>query len=84
MSGLRYHAGLVMNSLQIEFREVKGSKLIAQGAYVSEWIGCEGGSLRPAVHGQGEPIRGIDGTAKEDLTSLRLYHRIDSFVFAVM
>jgi hypothetical protein len=63
-----------MNSLQLEFREVEGQKLLAKDAYVSEWIGCEGGSLKPAVHGQGEPIRGIDGTSEKDLTSLRLYH----------
>jgi hypothetical protein len=74
ISGLHYHAGLVMNSLQLEFRQVRGSQLVAEGAYISERIGCNGGSPKPAMHGKGEPIRGIDGTAKEDLTSLRLYH----------
>ena len=74
VSGLHYHAGLVMNSLQLEFREVRRSQLVAEGAYISEKIGCKGGSPKPAMHGKGEPIRGIDGTAKEDLTSLRLYH----------
>jgi hypothetical protein len=74
VSGMRYHAGLVINSLQLEFREVSGQRLIAEGAYASERVGCEGGSQQPAIHGGSEPIRGIDGTAREDLTSLRLYH----------
>jgi hypothetical protein len=74
ISGLHYHAGLVMNSLQLEFREVRGSQLVDEGAYISERIGCKGGSPMPAMHGKGEPIRGIDGTAEKDLTSLRLHH----------
>lgn len=74
VSGLHYHAGLVMNSLQLEFREVKGSQLAAEGAYISEKIGCLGGSPKPPMHGKGEPIRGIDGTAQKDLTALRIHH----------
>ena len=74
ISGLRYYAGLVVNSVQVEFREVSGQRLIAEGAYASLLIGCEGGSLQPVLHGKGEPIRGIDGTGGRDLTSLRLYY----------
>jgi hypothetical protein len=72
VSAMRYNAGLVMNALQLEFRQVSGQRMVSEGAYASEWIGCEGGDAFPPIDGQGEPLVGLDGTAKDDLLGLRL------------
>jgi predicted Zn finger-like uncharacterized protein len=75
VSSVQIQSGLAMNALQVEFRQVKDQAMVAEGAYKSEWVGCEGGGLQPLLDGQGQPIVGLDGTLDKgkDLTSLRLY-----------
>lgn len=73
VSGLRYQSGLAMNALYLEYRQVQGQAMVTEGAYQSEWVGCEGGGLQPLLDGKGQPIVGLDGTFDNDLTALRLF-----------
>ena len=62
-----------MNAVQLQYRQVKGEAMVTEGAYLSEWVGCEGGGLQPLLDGKGQPIVGLDGTFHEDLSAMRLF-----------
>ncbi|MBC7855826.1 MAG: hypothetical protein IAF94_20555, partial [Pirellulaceae bacterium] len=72
VSAVQVQSGLAMNALQLQYLQVKGEAMETEGAYLSEWVGCEGGNLQPLLDGQGQPIVGLDGTFHEDLTAMRL------------
>ncbi|MGI8978306.1 MAG: hypothetical protein ACR2FY_03680 [Pirellulaceae bacterium] len=73
VSAVQVQSGLAMNALQLQYLQVKGEAMATEGAYPSEWVGCEGGGLQPLLDGKGQPIVGLDGTFNQDLTALRLF-----------